>query len=76
MDELFGPRRRPAQSQSLFLATVGAVSASGTTLEINGQPATSTPFKRVVTGQTLSAGDLVLVAEVGGGYVIIGKIAN
>lgn len=62
-------------SEQLLLATVGSVTDSGATLAINGQPATATRFKRVVTGQSLAAGDLVLVARVSGGYVIIGKIA-
>lgn len=62
-------------SEQLFLATVGSVSSAGATLQINGEAATATGFKHVVTGQGLAAGDLVLVARVSGSYVILGKIA-
>ncbi|MBQ1788801.1 MAG: hypothetical protein II008_01375 [Oscillospiraceae bacterium] len=51
------------------------MSASGATLRINATSPTQTTFKHVETGQSLTAGDMVLVARVGGGYVIIGKIA-
>lgn len=61
--------------EQLFLAQVGSVSSSGTTLRINGEDATATGFKHLVTGQSLSAGDLVLVARLSGSYVILGKIA-
>lgn len=75
MDELFGVERAPAEQGTLMIAEVGSSSSSGTTLRFNATGATTTRFKRVVTGQSLSAGDMVLVARVGGGYVIIGKIA-
>ena len=59
-----------------MLATVGSVSAAGTTLILDGQMAATTKrYKRVVTGQTLAAGDRVLVARISGTFVILGKIA-
>lgn len=59
-----------------MLATVGSVSAAGTTLILDGQTsATTKRYKRVVTGQTLAAGDRVLVARISGTFVILGKIA-
>lgn len=75
MDELFGLTPARTTPEQLFLATVGSVSVSGATLQINGEAATATGFKHVVTGQSLAAGDLVLVARVSGSYVILGKIA-
>lgn len=75
MDELLGLENAAAGSEPFFLAVVGSVSSSGTTLRINATSPTQTTFKHVETGQSLSAGDMVLVARVGGGYVIIGKIA-
>ena len=75
MDEFLGVEREPSGSEMLMIAEVGSSSSSGTTLRFNATDATTTRFKRVVTGQSLSAGDMVLVARVGGGYVIIGKIA-
>lgn len=62
-------------SEQLFLAQVGSVSSAGATLQINGEAATATGFKHLVTGQSLAAGDLVLVARISGSYVILGKIA-
>ena len=75
MDELFGLTPARTTPEQLFLAQVGAVSSSGATLRINGEAATATGFKHVVTGQSLAAGDLVLVARISGSYVILGKIA-
>lgn len=75
MDELFGLTPARTTPEQLFLAQVGSVSSSGATLQINGEAATATGFKHVVTGQSLAAGDLVLVARVSGSYVILGKIA-
>lgn len=75
MDELFGPTPARTTPEQLFLAQVGSVSSSGATLQINGEAATATRFKHVVTGQNLAAGDLVLVARISGSYVILGKIA-
>lgn len=62
-------------NEQLFLAQVGSVSSAGATLQINGEAATATGFKHLVTGQSLAAGDLVLVARISGSYVILGKIA-
>ena len=75
MNELFGAEGVPSGSETLMIAEVGSSTSSGTTLRFNSTGATTTRFKKVVTGQSLSAGDQVLVARVSGGYVIIGKIA-
>ena len=75
MNEIISPGAGGSGSGELLIATVGASSSRGTTLRFNNTAASSTKFKRVVNGQSLSAGDMVLVARVGGGYVIIGKIA-
>ena len=75
MNELFGAEGAPSGSETLMIAEVGSSTSSGTTLKFNATGATTTRFKKVVTGQSLSAGDQVLVARVSGGYVIIGKIA-
>ena len=75
MDELLGMESASVGSEPFFLAVVGSVSESGTTLRINATSPTQTAFKHIVTGETPSAGDMVLVARVGGGYVVIGKIA-
>lgn len=75
MNEILGLAPAQAPAEQMFLALVGSVSSAGATLRINGETATATRFKRVVTGQTLAAGDLVLVARVSGSFVILGKIA-
>lgn len=75
MDDFLSIPQTGSASDQLFLAVVGSSSTSGTTLQINGQAATATKFKRLQTGQSLSAGDMVLVARLPGGYVVIGKIA-
>lgn len=75
MNELFGAEGVPSGSETLMIAEVGSSTSSGTTLKFNATSATTTRFKKVVTGQSLSAGDQVLVARVSGGYVVIGKIA-
>lgn len=74
MNEIFAPSSGSG-SENLMIATVGSSDSGGTTLCINGAAATSTKVKRVATGQTLSPGDMVLVARVSGGYVVIGKIS-
>ena len=74
MTDLFLPREKREEPEQLLLATVGSVSAQGTTLSFNAETATSTRYKRVQNGQTLAAGDLVLVARISGSYVILGKI--
>lgn len=75
MDELLGIPRELQNAPQLFLATIGDVNSNGATLSFNGSAATSTRYKRVVTGQTLTAGDFVLVAKISGSYIILGKIA-
>ena len=74
MIELFYPQADREAPEQLLLATVGSVNASGTTLAFNGGTASTTRYKRVQTGQTLAAGDVVLVARISGSYVILGKI--
>lgn len=77
MDEIFNIAPQPSAREPLMLATVGNVSAAGTTLILDGQTAATTKrYKRVMTGQTLTAGDRVLVARISGTYVIFGKISN
>ena len=75
MNEIFGAEGALSGSETLMIAEVGSSTSSGTTLRFNATGATTTRFKKVVTGQSLSAGDQVLVARVSGGYVVIGKIA-
>lgn len=74
MNEIFGGKRASGGQEQFMVATVGSVSAAGATLQINGAAATQTAFKGIA-GQSLSAGDMVLVARVNGSYVIIGKIS-
>jgi len=60
----------------LVVATAGSVNSSGITLII--PPSTSASqkrYKRLVTGGSISSGDLVLVAKLDGTYVVLGKIA-
>lgn len=76
MDEIFNPALPDPVRDQLTLATVGSVTAGGTTLILDGSgSATTKRFKRVVTGQTLAAGDRVLVVRLSGTYLILGKIA-
>lgn len=74
MIELFYPQADREAPEQLLLATVGSVNASGTTLAFNGGTASTTRYKRVQNGQTIAAGDVVLVARISGSYVILGKI--
>lgn len=60
----------------LLLAEVDSVSASGVALILPGMAtATQKLYKQVLTGETLTVGDRVLVARISGSYVVIGKIA-
>lgn len=64
------------EGAQLLRATVGAANSAGVTLVLPGaESATQKRYKRVLNGQTLSAGDSVLVAKMSGTYVVIGKIA-
>ena len=61
----------------LIVATAGNVSTSGITLII--PPATTASekrYKRLITGGSIAAGDMVLCAKTDGTYVVLGKIAN
>ena len=73
MNELF-LAETPETAGALDVATIGSVSNSGITLVINGHT-TEKKYKRLLNGQTLSAGDRVLVAKISGTYVVLGKIA-
>ena len=60
----------------LMVATAGNVSSSGITLII--PPATTASekrYKRLITGGSIAAGDMVLCAKTDGTYVVLGKIA-
>lgn len=61
----------------LFLATVGTYSSgSGATLIFDGQSqATTKRYKRLST-YTPTAGARVLVAKIGGSYVILGAVVS
>lgn len=78
MDELILdlPMGDSSSVSTLILATVGSVSSSGITLRFSGQSeASEKKYKRLMTGQTLYAGDRVLVVKLSGTYVVLGKIA-
>ena len=60
-----------------FLATVYSSSSSGVRFTIDGdtQP-TTRGYKMLLTGQSLSASDRVIVMKQSGTYVVFGKIGN
>ena len=61
----------------LIVATAGNVSTDGITLII--PPATTASekrYKRLITGGSIAAGDMVLCAKTDGTYVVLGKIAQ
>lgn len=60
----------------LIVATAGNVGTDGITLII--PPATTASekrYKRLITGGSITAGDMVLCAKTDGTYVVLGKIA-
>lgn len=66
-----------APSAPLLLATVGSVTSAGITLVLPGSTdATQKRYKHLVTGRTIAAGDLVLVAKLSGTYVVLGTIGT
>lgn len=78
MDELILdlPMDDSSSAPTLLLATVASVSSSGITLRFSSQSeASEKKYKRLITGQSLSAGNRVLVAKLSGTYVVLGKIA-
>ena len=78
MDELILdlPMDDSSSAPALLLATVASVSSSGITLRFSSQSeASEKKYKRLITGQSLSAGNRVLVAKLSGTYVVLGKIA-
>lgn len=76
-DEYFPEQGTAELPSSLLLAKVGSyTSGSGITLIFDGQTAATTKrFKRLST-YTPSAGARVLVAKIGGSYVILGAVVN
>lgn len=75
MDELVWDETGGGGSGPLLLATVVASdSYAGTSLKFDGESAAGTMRYRKISRQSLVAGDRVLVAQVGGSYVIIGSI--
>ena len=78
MDELICDMTKGDSSSTpiLLLATVCSVSSSGITLRFSGQSeASEKKYKRLITGQSLSVGDRVLVVKMSGTYVVLGKVA-
>lgn len=78
MDELIFsiPLGDSSSNPTLLLATIGSVSPDGVTLKFAWQSEESQKrYKRLMTGQTLYAGDRVLVVKLSGTYVVLGKIA-
>lgn len=60
----------------MIIATVGSVNSSGVTLIIPpATTATEKRYKRLITGGSLAAGNMVLVAKISGTYVVLGKVA-
>ncbi len=76
MDEIFGGQKTAQAQHQFILATVDNASSSGTLIRFDDGTTSLARYKRIVTGQTLSAGDRVLVASISGSFVIIGKISN
>ena len=76
-DEFFPELGTASLPSSLMLAKVGSyTSGAGTTLIFDGQTAATTKrFKRLST-YTPTAGARVLVAKIGGSYVILGAVVN
>lgn len=74
MDELFIVNPQKRAEPLLYLATVGAVTASGVTLIFDGQTTpTAKSYKRLAS-YSPSAGQRVLVAKLSGSYVVLGAI--
>lgn len=75
LNEFFFASQELQQPTQFYLATVGSVSASGTTLTFDGQTEPTTKrYKRLTAGTALAAGDRVLVLRTNGSFVILGKI--
>lgn len=76
MNEIFAPAA-PERAESVSLATVAAVYSDGVALTLDGQSAaTRKRYKRLLNGQTLTAGDRVLVLKHSGTYIVLGKIGT
>ena len=70
------PLAGAAPGAQLIVATVGTATAAGVTLVLPGTTSASQKrYKRLITGESLTAGDLVLAAQISGSYVVLGKIA-
>lgn len=75
LNEFFFASQELQQPKQFYLATVGSVSASGTTITFDGQTEPTTKrYKRLIAGTALAAGDRVLVLRTNGSFVILGKI--
>lgn len=60
----------------MIVATVGSADESGVTLILPGSASpTQKRYKRLITGETLAADDLVLAVKTSGTFVVLGKIA-
>lgn len=78
MNELFSSTiaREEAEQPELLIATAGSVTSAGITLILPGtSAATQKRYKRLLTGESIAAGDRVLAAKISGSYVVLGKIA-
>lgn len=63
-----------AYHEPFSLATVAAVLSSGLTLRFNGEQQAGQKAYRRLESCTATAGDRVLVANIGGSAVVLGKI--
>lgn len=77
MDELIisGELLSGQQPKELDCGIVREVASDGILISV-GAEALKKKYSAVVTGQSLSAGDRVLVAHVSGTYIVIGKIGT
>jgi len=75
MNNIFLPQAVPASPGQLQVATFqGWVSGKGCTLILEGQTTPTTKYYKRLSSAALTSGDRVLIAEVSGTFVILGKI--
>lgn len=72
--DLMAQVRRDQEAQ-LTLAIVASNNGTRVFVRINGSRTVEPTAWPKLDGVTVSAGDTVLVARVGGGYVVVGKLA-
>lgn len=61
----------------MILGTIGTYTAgSGVTLTIDGETTPTTKDYKFLSSYSPSAGDRVLIEEIGGSYVVLGKLIN